>query len=467
MNTSQTHPQHIPSIIVTVVVVIVVLLLHIVVLYWLTHIELPTTNHRPYHKSPFVSSVKPIKIELINLSKETTKPKKPSQKATEKKATANKETPQQATPQKNIQKPSKITDNSTINTNNKIGNAKTVNTETSNKTSKATIIDKATIDKAIAKKANNSFITDNIKNNAKNDKVANIANPTHTAVTNEISKEVSKQNTNEKPVNKQKISPIVPADRENKITTKTETSQKQAKQPLKQRENIKPLIIEETRTFVKTVTEPNSELNNETNSETSIKVNSENKTNINTETVTTTEINNESSTNELNLSESKATDKTNKIEMPEVEDELFSQYYRANKRSIAKVYDGSDNNMNVALLEVGLEVSAKQAFEHLLEPIFLDGFPVTNQSFNNQSFSEQDKLTVYLFFYVDTDGNVMSNPEPFIDRSSGNAEIDNQALAVILSAKFKPFTRNGKPVIAQVVMPLGYNIKNVIKTSHK
>ncbi len=340
----QTTPRHIPSVVITIVVAIAVVLLHIAVLYWFTHLQLQIT-HYPISKTPFVRSAKAIKIELINLPKD-----KPRKKSIESSATAQKQPKQtstqittQTTAQTSTQQAFKTSRHSDI-----VPNTSTtttdVNTEIANKSVKDT-----------SEQTSDRFMSDDVNNHGNhyainNDKMTDMGT---------ANKEINQQNTDKKSISKQKISPTG-IETETEIETKTESesetvqqqaqpqTERQPEENIAQTETIKPLTIEETRTIIEPVIELNTE------------VSSESRNANNTETLTTIETENESNTSQLT-----AIDKRDKIATPPVEDELFSQYYRANKRSIAKVYDGwmiyqlPSSLLKISLLKISLLIISR------------------------------------------------------------------------------------------------------------
>ncbi len=153
--------------------------------------------------------------------------------------------------------------------------------------------------------------------------------------------------------------------------------------------------------------------------------------------------------------------KNNEADDDENENKGFEAFYREQNRYQTFVYGENFNEEAMPDIPVFadlLYVSEKQALKHLLEPLQpkLPSQLIKKQSTKKQSAQQQWRVVVVL--YVDKQGNVMDNPQPRIrpELSSDNPLIDENALQLVRELKFKPFSKNGKSIVAEVELPLQY-----------
>ncbi len=164
------------------------------------------------------------------------------------------------------------------------------------------------------------------------------------------------------------------------------------------------------------------------------------------------------------------TNKDNEVKNNEAEDENenkgFEAFYREQNRYQTFVYGENANEEampDIPVFSDLLYVSEKQALKHLLEPLRPKLPPqlIKKQSTKERSTKEQSaqqQWRVIVVLYVDKQGNVMDNPRPHIrpELSSDNPLIDENALQLVRELKFKPFSKNGKSIVAEVELPLQY-----------
>ena len=66
-----------------------------------------------------------------------------------------------------------------------------------------------------------------------------------------------------------------------------------------------------------------------------------------------------------------------------------------------------------------------------------------------------DTLNVVLVLRVNKQGGIDSVR---VAQSSGNTLLDKEAQRQVRSGKFKPFTKNGAPVVGNVTLPISYAV---------
>ena len=107
------------------------------------------------------------------------------------------------------------------------------------------------------------------------------------------------------------------------------------------------------------------------------------------------------------------------------------------------------------------EADAKAAASN--EPVNFTASAANWASAPNFSFPERaarrarsgDTLNVVLVLRVNKQGGIDS---VHIAQSSGNALLDKEAQRQVRSGKFKPFTKNGVPVVGNVTLPIAYAV---------
>ena len=107
------------------------------------------------------------------------------------------------------------------------------------------------------------------------------------------------------------------------------------------------------------------------------------------------------------------------------------------------------------------EADAKAAAAASNEPVNFTASNANWASAPNLSFPERaarrarsgDSLNVVLVLRVNKQGGIDSVR---IAQSSGNAVLDKEAARQVRSGKFKPFMKNGAPVVGNVTLPVAY-----------
>lgn len=107
------------------------------------------------------------------------------------------------------------------------------------------------------------------------------------------------------------------------------------------------------------------------------------------------------------------------------------------------------------------EAAAKSAAAASNEPVNFTASAANWASAPNFSFPDRaarrarsgDTLNVVLVLRVNKQGGIDSVR---VAQSSGNTLLDKEALRQVRSGKFKPFTKNGVPVVGNVTLPIAY-----------
>ncbi|MBB3107178.1 colicin import membrane protein/protein TonB [Psychrobacter luti] len=116
-----------------------------------------------------------------------------------------------------------------------------------------------------------------------------------------------------------------------------------------------------------------------------------------------------------------------------------------------------------AAVRAKADAAAKAAASASNEPVNFTASNANWASAPNFSFPERaakrarsgDTLNVVLVLRVNKQGSIDSVR---IVQSSGNAIVDKEAQRQVRSGKFKPFTKNGVPVVGNVTLPIAYAI---------
>ena len=106
---------------------------------------------------------------------------------------------------------------------------------------------------------------------------------------------------------------------------------------------------------------------------------------------------------------------------------------------------------------------AKEAAAASNEPVNFTASNANWAAAPNFSFPERaarrarsgDTLNVVLVLRVNKQGGI---DNVRIAQSSGNAALDKEAARQVRSGKFKPFMKNGTPVVGNVTLPVSYNV---------
>lgn len=109
------------------------------------------------------------------------------------------------------------------------------------------------------------------------------------------------------------------------------------------------------------------------------------------------------------------------------------------------------------------EADAKAAATASNEPVNFTASAANWASAPNFSFPDRaarrarsgDTLNVVLVLRVNKQGGIDSVR---VAQTSGNAALDKEAARQVRSGKFKPFTKNGAPVVGNVTLPVAYNV---------
>ena len=109
------------------------------------------------------------------------------------------------------------------------------------------------------------------------------------------------------------------------------------------------------------------------------------------------------------------------------------------------------------------EAAAKAAAEASNEPVNFTASAANWASAPNFSFPDRasrrarsgDTLNVVLVLRVNKQGGIDSVR---VAQSSGNPLLDKEAQRQVRSGKFKPFTKNGAPVVGNVTLPIAYAV---------
>ena len=109
------------------------------------------------------------------------------------------------------------------------------------------------------------------------------------------------------------------------------------------------------------------------------------------------------------------------------------------------------------------EADAKAAATASNEPVNFTASAANWASAPNFSFPDRaarrarsgDTLSVVLVLRVNKQGGIDSVR---VAQSSGNTALDKEAARQVRSGKFKPFTKNGAPVVGNVTLPVAYNV---------
>lgn len=109
------------------------------------------------------------------------------------------------------------------------------------------------------------------------------------------------------------------------------------------------------------------------------------------------------------------------------------------------------------------EAAAKAAAEASNEPVNFTASAANWASAPNFSFPDRaarrarsgDTLNVVLVLRVNKQGGIDSIR---VAQSSGNPLLDKEAQRQVRSGKFKPFTKNGAPVVGNVTLPIAYAV---------
>lgn len=116
-----------------------------------------------------------------------------------------------------------------------------------------------------------------------------------------------------------------------------------------------------------------------------------------------------------------------------------------------------------AKAEADANANARAAAAASNEPVNFTASTANWASAPNFSFPERaarrahsgDTLNVVLVLRVNKQGGIDS---VHIAQSSGNALLDKEAQRQVRSGKFKPFTKNGVPVVGNVTLPIAYAV---------
>ncbi len=136
------------------------------------------------------------------------------------------------------------------------------------------------------------------------------------------------------------------------------------------------------------------------------------------------------------------------------DDSSFEAFYREQNRYQSFIYEGdgleSTEFADIPVFNDLIYVSEKRALAHLLKPL------QTTLPEQLRQTNKQWKVMVVL--YVDEQGRVLQKPKPFIrpSLSSGNDLIDKYSLQLVSQLEFKPFYKQGHPVVAEIELPLTF-----------
>ena len=116
-----------------------------------------------------------------------------------------------------------------------------------------------------------------------------------------------------------------------------------------------------------------------------------------------------------------------------------------------------------AAAQAKAEADAKAAAAASNEPVNFTASAANWASAPNFSFPDRaarrarsgDTLNVVLVLRVNKQGGIDSVR---VAQSSGNTALDKEAARQVRSGKFKPFTKNGAPVVGNVTLPVAYNV---------
>ena len=116
-----------------------------------------------------------------------------------------------------------------------------------------------------------------------------------------------------------------------------------------------------------------------------------------------------------------------------------------------------------AAAQAKADADAKAAASASNEPVNFTASNANWASAPNFSFPERaakrarsgDTLNVVLILRVNKQGGIDSVR---IAQSSGNSLVDKEAQRQVRSGKFKPFTKNGAPVVGNVTLPIAYAV---------
>ena len=116
-----------------------------------------------------------------------------------------------------------------------------------------------------------------------------------------------------------------------------------------------------------------------------------------------------------------------------------------------------------AAAQAKADADAKAAAAASNEPVNFTASNANWASAPNFSFPERaakrarsgDTLNVVLILRVNKQGGIDSVR---IAQSSGNSLVDKEAQRQVRSGKFKPFSKNGVPVVGNVTLPIAYAV---------
>ena len=135
----------------------------------------------------------------------------------------------------------------------------------------------------------------------------------------------------------------------------------------------------------------------------------------------------------------------------------------AAKEAAQKVAQAKAEREAAAAARAKAEAAAKAAAAASNEPVNFTASAANWASAPNFSFPDRaarrarsgDTLNVVLVLRVNKQGGIDSIR---VAQSSGNPLLDKEAQRQVRSGKFKPFTKNGAPVVGNVTLPIAYAV---------
>lgn len=135
----------------------------------------------------------------------------------------------------------------------------------------------------------------------------------------------------------------------------------------------------------------------------------------------------------------------------------------AAKEAAQKAAQAKAEREAAAAARAKAEAAAKAAAAASNEPVNFTASAANWASAPNFSFPDRaarrarsgDTLNVVLVLRVNKQGGIDSVR---VAQSSGNALLDKEAQRQVRSGKFKPFTKNGVPVVGNVTLPIAYAV---------
>ena len=135
----------------------------------------------------------------------------------------------------------------------------------------------------------------------------------------------------------------------------------------------------------------------------------------------------------------------------------------AAKEAAQKVAQAKAEREAAAAARAKAEAAAKAAAAASNEPVNFTASAANWASAPNFSFPDRaarrarsgDTLNVVLVLRVNKQGGIDSVR---VAQSSGNSLLDKEAQRQVRSGKFKPFTKNGVPVVGNVTLPIAYAV---------